>query len=356
MLSKLIYRINIVLVFISLFVYLSPYVDVAILWPISLLALFYPFLLLLNVLFIIYWGIKKEKKLLLSLGWLILGWSHFHSLVGLSFGRGNQTKDYIEILSYNCRGFRTDNQRGNIGSFKEVIQFLNDKQIKIACLQEFPLSKQKESDQLIDQLAKKTNLKYTYRINNSGLLILSYFPLKGIKTKHFTKNNHFNGFQYADITLDNNRKIRLFNIHLQTNAVTHIAGKLAQQDSYQDKETWLTIKGMMGRYRRSAISRIKQAKEIQVKIQESPYPVIVCGDFNDVPLSRTYHLLKGNLQDGFTQEGRGLGITYAESIPGLKIDYTFYSNDFDCTFSKVHHQLFSDHYPISCRLKLTNPH
>ena len=265
---------------------------------------------------------------------------------------GQQGEQYIEVLSYNCRGFSKDNQRKQPIAYDEIFQFLNNQKIQIACLQEFPSTKAQKPDLIIDQLTKNTALKYSYHIAQSGLLILSKFPLKGVKTKHFSKKNRFNGYQFADITLEHNRTIRLFNIHLQTNAVTYIAGQLAKKESYQDKETWLTIKGMMGRYRRSAIHRIEQAKEIQAEIKKSPYPVIACGDFNDVPLSRTYHLLKGELKDGFVNKGRGIGVTFAESIPGLKIDYNLYSDDFRCSYSKVHHRLYSDHYPISARLKL----
>lgn len=352
MLSKLLYRINIALVFISLFAYLSPYVDIVLFWPISLLGLLYPVLLLLNIGFILFWAFKKEKKIFLSLGWLILGWTHFHALVGFSIGHDQQGEEYMEVLSYNCRGFSKDNQRKEPIPYDEIFQFLNEQKIQIACLQEFPSGKTQKPDIIIDKLTKNTLLKHSYHLPQSGLLILSKFPIKDIKTKHFSKKNHFNGYQYADITLGNNQIVRVFNIHLQTNAVTYIAGQLAKKESYQDKETWLTIKGMMGRYRRSAIHRIAQAKEIQTEIEKSPYPVIACGDFNDVPLSRAYHLLKGKLNDGFAQKGRGIGISFAESIPGLKIDYNLFSSEFKCSYSRVHHVLYSDHYPISARLKL----
>ncbi len=350
MFSKLLLRFNILVVFISFLTYLAPYVNIKSLWPVSLLALFYPFLLLANILLIGWWLFKKKKAALLSIIWLFAGWGHFSTLVGTHLGKEAATKSSIGVLSYNCRSFTKDNKRTNPVALKEFYNFLNEEEIKIACFQEFPFAKDKKRTKAIDEIVQNSALKYFYNIPNSGLLIMSSYPIKGVLTHHFRENNRSNGFQYADLTLGKNRIVRLFNIHLQTNAVTRSADKLAKKENYQDKETWLTIRGMLGKYRHSAITRIEQAKEIQKEIQNSPYPVIVCGDFNDVPLSRTYNLLRGKLRDGFVDAGSGLGITFAESIPGLKIDYILFSDELESDYSCVYHKFYSDHYPIYCRL------
>ena len=39
-------------------------------------------------------------------------------------------------------------------------------------------------------------------------------------------------------------------------------------------------------------NRVSEALKIKKHINKSPYPVIVCGDFNDTPLSYTYSTLK----------------------------------------------------------------
>ena len=62
-------------------------------------------------------------------------------------------------------------------------------------------------------------------------------------------------------------------------------------------------------------------------MKESPYPIIVCGDFNDTPLSFTYKKIKSNLIDSFTISGSGIGDSYVK-IPMLRIDYIMHDNKF----------------------------
>ena len=68
-------------------------------------------------------------------------------------------------------------------------------------------------------------------------------------------------------------------------------------------------------------NRAHQAEEIQRHIDGSPYPVILCGDFNDTPLSYTYRQLSRKLTDSFIEKGRGIGNTYIGGFPSFRIDY-----------------------------------
>ena len=78
----------------------------------------------------------------------------------------------------------------------------------------------------------------------------------------------------------------------------------------------------------------------------SPYPIILCGDFNDTPTSFTYKQLSKDLNDSFTNSGRGLGSTYNGKIPALKIDYILYSPNLNQVDFETNEVKLSDHYPI----------
>ena len=98
--------------------------------------------------------------------------------------------------------------------------------------------------------------------------------------------------------------------------------------------------------------RAKQAEILTNHIASSPYPVIVCGDFNDIPVSYTYRTLSQNLNDAFEKRGFGFGTTYSGNIPALKIDYILTAKRikiFNCTILKVP---YSDHYPMVSELGL----
>ncbi|MFH0999552.1 MAG: endonuclease/exonuclease/phosphatase family protein, partial [Bacteroidota bacterium] len=94
---------------------------------------------------------------------------------------------------------------------------------------------------------------------------------------------------------------------------------------------------------------------ISEHIKQSPYPVIVCGDFNDTPVSYTYHKMRGQLTDAFINAGNGFGNTYERKIASFRIDYIFHSPEFDSKNFKVPHLLYSDHFPVVCDIEIVHP-
>ncbi|MBK6641784.1 MAG: hypothetical protein IPG39_11360 [Bacteroidetes bacterium] len=89
----------------------------------------------------------------------------------------------------------------------------------------------------------------------------------------------------------------------------------------QDEETVARTRNILKRLKKAFIKRAAQADMISKHIGTSPYPVIVCGDFNDTSLSYTYKTISAGLLDAFRESGSGMGSTYTGPIPGLRIDY-----------------------------------
>ena len=103
--------------------------------------------------------------------------------------------------------------------------------------------------------------------------------------------------------------------------------------------------------RKTAIVRSKEARTIKENIVKSPYPVVVCGDFNDIPVSYTYHVLSEGLQDAFQESAWGFGKTYAGHIPALKIDNILLDNSLEALHCHIPKIPFSDHYPVVAQFK-----
>ncbi len=81
-------------------------------------------------------------------------------------------------------------------------------------------------------------------------------------------------------------------------------------------------------------------------IQKSPYPAIICGDFNDTPMSYTYWKLSRGRRDSFKDAGKGFGATYSMLQPLLRIDYILSPKDVRATSHKIVKLKYSDHYPV----------
>ena len=93
--------------------------------------------------------------------------------------------------------------------------------------------------------------------------------------------------------------------------------------------------------------RARQADSVAAILRESPYPVIVCGDFNDLPGSYAYTTIRGPLSDAYEDYGRPFGRTYNRLSPTLRIDNIFYDPEtFRCIDFKTVPTTLSDHNPI----------
>ena len=97
--------------------------------------------------------------------------------------------------------------------------------------------------------------------------------------------------------------------------------------------------------------RSTQVDKLVDHVSKCRFPVILCGDFNDIPISYTYGEISSLLIDSFVESGRGVSSTYRGKLPSYRIDYIFHSKEFksynyNCTDVK-----FSDHLPIKTFLK-----
>jgi endonuclease/exonuclease/phosphatase family metal-dependent hydrolase len=96
--------------------------------------------------------------------------------------------------------------------------------------------------------------------------------------------------------------------------------------------------------------RAEQAVKLTEHMKMSPHPIIVCGDFNDAPMSYTYNQFHRFLEDAFVNTSFGIGRTYAGKVPAGRIDYIFYDESMGSRNFVIQEEKLSDHYAISCSI------
>ena len=112
------------------------------------------------------------------------------------------------------------------------------------------------------------------------------------------------------------------------------------------------VKDLVLKMKSNYWKRAEQADTIHAEIKCSPYPVLVCGDFNDTPASYTYHRVRKDLVDGFHDCGSGYQYTFRQLYKLWRIDYVFYSNEFSGLTYISPELFFSDHNMVIWRGKL----
>lgn len=333
--------------------YLAPFVSPERFWIIAFFGLAYPILVILNILFIVYWAIQLKKRTFYSLLVILAGWTQLNSFFQISLKSStDKSKKQIKVMSYNVKVFDLYNWTHNKETRDKIFSLISDEGCDVLCFQEFfsrDSSEYNNLDSLISfQKAKYVHVAYTTtvkRIHHWGIATFSRYPVisKGKVDFGYSSNNIC---IYTDI-LAGKDTIRIYNMHLQS--IAFGADDYQYMDDLEkNKETEDIVhsKSIGKRLKRAFIKRAKQADLIHESISKSPYPVIVCGDFNDTPASYTYYMISDGLHDAFIEAGNGFGKSYIGKFPSFRIDYILHSGEFRAWDFRTIHEELSDHYPI----------
>lgn len=315
----------------------------------SLLGLAYPYLLIANIVLLFYWTARWKKTALLHIAVLALGIPFFVSYYGTNKHTPDGEKADWTILSYNVRYFDRYGWSKNKKTKEKLLDYLNAYTGDIVCLQEFPpQSYSIDPRNLIRQLSR-----YPYHYVRRNMAVFSRFPIAAKGEVAFDPK-YTGSSIYADIVKKGDT-VRIFNIHLESYKLGNKERKFVK-DITQGNGSGFSegVKNLLSRITEANKNRAGQARRIKEEVEKSPLPVIVCGDFNDTPLSYTYKTLKKGLSDSFLEKGRGLGNTYIGEFPSFRIDYMLHSPCLQAVSYTRGNVNLSDHYPISCSFCLTN--
>jgi endonuclease/exonuclease/phosphatase family metal-dependent hydrolase len=157
---------------------------------------------------------------------------------------------------------------------------------------------------------------------------------------------------HADIVF-NGDTIRLYTTHLQSVQFQKKDYQTIEEIKNTSEDGVKNSRGIFSKLKRGVISRSGQANIVRKEISKSPYPFVLTGDFNDVPNSYSYFTIKDNdLQDAFLMTGLGIGRTFVNISPTLRIDYILTTKNFDIKqFNRIIKN-YSDHYMLVADVQL----
>lgn len=331
-------------------------------WLIALLGLSFPFLLILVTVFILFWIIFRSKWVILPVVTLLIGFTNIRALVGFHFGKDvEKTKPdgALRILTWNVSWFdeqlKADKSRTSYRA--DMLRFIREQQPDVLCFQEYfePHHKRYPYSNKLDF----TQMGYPYSVIaydytgfknhwQTGVAIYSKYPIADSIHIRYPGPLAYRAAESliaADINF-NGQPIRIFTTHLQSvlfkdNDYRNIEIIKTGSDSVLEASKSLALKLVRGYQFRS-----QQVNIVRNQLNSSPYPAIICGDFNDVPNSYTYSRITDGRKDAFTQAGRGIGRTFSGIAPTLRIDYIITDKRFDVQQYVRHLVPYSEHYPV----------
>ncbi|MET6999087.1 endonuclease/exonuclease/phosphatase family protein [Chitinophaga defluvii] len=353
--------VNFGVVLLFLVACLAPYLSPSYFWPISFITLGFPFLLLLLVLFFICWLVFDYRYALLPLIALLLGWKSISSFIAFNMPATDKqvvnNPDNLNVMSYNVSQFGLYREKDSKYTRQAMFALIKKQQLDIACFQDFYTSEKKNDFNNREDISREMQLPYRYfssDFNRDGMqhwgsIIFSRYPIIAADKVKMSAGPKSESLIYADI-VRNGDTIRIINMHLESYRFNQKDYYSIEKIKKQEDTGLVATKGIVQKMRDAYIRRSQQADIVGDFIKQSPYPVIVCGDFNDTPASYTYFTIKGQLQDAFLKKGSGIGRTFGGLAPTLRIDYIFVDPGFRVnSFRKINSDL-SDHYPVMVNL------
>lgn len=320
----------------------------------SYLGLAFPYLLLGELLFLFFWIIRKKIFFLIPLFTFILCCGDVRRTISIGHNKKAEG-DTLSITSYNCQMF----QFFATVEKNEALAYVANCGSDIVCVQEFGYSDTRWhlTHDDIKATLSPTYKYFHFNVNNltwnaqSGEAILSKYPI--IRKGVIDYESELNGAIYADI-LYKGDTIRVFSCHLESNKLTDEEKETLKKMKRADvskKDANMVMNSVSTKMSTSYKLRAQQAEKVGNLVKNTHYPIILCGDFNDVPVSYAYHQMKaGKLIDSFEECGFGYGYTYNMKMFHFRIDQIMHSEDCKAVDFEIGKEKYSDHYPISCKI------
>lgn len=310
-------------------------------------------LVVLNVLLMLSWLFTHRKAyalvgltmLVLSMPNILRNWSH-----GSGKAPADATRE-LRLMTYNTHCMQSSKRAAH----NPIIKYIRESGADIVFLQEYEV--RKNSNYLTFDNAKLSLADiypYTYydfttfnKRRQYGLAIYSKYPLINKQSLHYETRHNLSC--RCDVVV-NTDTFRLFHNHLESNLLTPADMHIDETGDFTEsmKTSFFRVLAKMVK---AYAYRAEEARVVREAMDESPYPVIVAGDFNDVPTSYTYRTLSRGLNDAFLCTSYGqTGHTFYKGVMGVRIDYLLTDKQLHAVSCMTDTVTLSDHQPVHATL------
>lgn len=312
-------------------IYLAPHIAPSTFPYFGLIPIFYPLLVVSNILLILLLFFRRIPYALI---FLVLSAGLYPPLSKSYqyFGKEVALDSDFKMISFNGHYLREEG----------IEVFFMNEDADLVVLQEV-YWRNENFEKLKDSVFKDY-----YHEKHSIIQFFSKHPI--IETKKILSGeNQTTGYAaYVDIDTGKDT-VRIINIYLESMLIDKSL-VLETLDKERAEENSKKIKNKLSR---GFLEHEKQIKQIVPYIVNSKHPVILAGDLNAVPNSYEYQQILYRLKDAYHVVGNSSGTTFHEFKYPLRLDYIFHSDEIVPVKIEVkREQKLSDHYPVVGYFKL----
>lgn len=316
----------------------------------SYFGLMFPFFLLGNTLFVPFWLLFRRKMVVVPIAALLLCAGSVRAYLPLNFP-SEAPEGSLKILSYNVMAFGEENQQP--WQENPIMTYLFESGADIICLQE---ARKTVIDSALDSISTRYPYHHLELRTDNYICCFSKYPIDSVaQIDYYTKTNC--SFVYW-LHVDDDTLL-LVNNHLESYKLSASDKEDYKSiiENYQhpeENDSEVKYLGLTGKLSRCDSIRGMQADSVAAFVEKNEKRhIVVCGDFNASPISYVHHRLTRPLNDAYTRSGNGAGTSYNRSGMYFRIDHMLVSPNVTPYQAKVDKSISaSDHYPISCHIKL----
>lgn len=335
---------------------------------IGLFTLSTPIAILANIFFSLFWLIFSTRKLraLLSVATLLVCYKLVGMIWGMSYFKTNDMaagSNRLKVLHWNAHGMGIFENGKSSQHERKMMDYIFMANADIVCLPEFATPKEKIMTPAAKAIMRHNKyVDYRFQADNTlgktiflGTAVFSKYPISRFKAN---KLSDYIYMLQGDVAIAEGDTMRMFFVHLSTFGLSDNDKNYIEEISKAKNNVEADMQRSRSYMWKFNYTFLRHAREVALAksiIDESPYPVIICGDFNDLPASYTYTRFTQKLDDAFRARGKGLGRTYNRLSPTLRIDYIFYDpKALKCVGYESSYTTLSDHNPVIANFEILN--
>lgn len=324
-------------------------------WPVSFAGLLFFPLYVLNLTLLPIWIWRKKWFALIPLLAALLTSPLFPR--SWQWPANTRETGKVKLMNWNVKLFDLYEWSGDSETRARMFALIQIENPDILCLQEFFNRPGREDflNYIRDTLGyphacfqPAVQKEYTRGgkkwVAEYGVAIFSRYPITRCGAFPLAHRKYAN-CTFADIQAGN-QTARIFTTHLQSVHLDDLDYAHLEDLEQRQSMHWMHIGAILRKLKRAWIYRETQTQQVKNAIDSTSGPVILCGDFNDVPVSHTYHELAAGMQDAFVAAGGDLGATLFGKFSLFRIDYALLSEHFQVRSCRVVREKLSDHYPV----------